>query len=426
MTDTTKALLRIADPALALYFRPGRNDHTTLLRAFSRGAPPFQGTVLDASHERRQRELRLELENRGYESILDPMALELATAGGWEREGLRSLEWAGEGIHEPSRFRGSGVAELVDPIAKFAAENRYNAVLAPTHFVAGVEDAWWGIDRRATRRLRHQLDMAGRSDVPIYYRLAISRNTLVDQTQRIAMLHALADLEIDGIWLCLHPVSARSGPQVLRSCLEISHDFSSIGVPVVAEKTGFLGLALMGFNAVGGAESSVTLGQGFDVNRLVNPPKPRDDAQPFGPQPRVYLDSLGLTLTRAEATSFFKARGTKGRFGCQDRPCCRSWQDMLEDPGRHFVYTRAGEVAAISNVPAHDRPTATLEWIRRASDEAVHAAKADPKKFEKEKRRLDGWRMALTDAARQREFAENVRTPTGRRAENGANAPYLH
>lgn len=417
MKPAPASLLRIADPALGLYFRPGRSDHTTLLQALASGPPSFQGAVMDASHEKRQRELRLQLANRGYESVLDPMALELATAGGWEREGLRGLEWAGKGIHTPDRFRAGGVADLADPIAKFASEKRYGAVLAPTHFITGIDDPWWKVDRLTTLRLRNQLDTAGRSDLPIYYRLAVSRDTLVDESQRMAMFHALADLEVDAIWLCLSPVSTTSGPIVLRSYLEVCHDFASIGRPLVAEKAGFLGLALLGLNAVGAVESGITLGQGFEAARLINPPRKREDAKPFGPQPRVYLNHLGLTLTRDEAAEFFQKRGTKGRFGCQDQPCCRSWQDMIDEPRRHFVYTRAREVASISRVPSHDRPTAALDWIRDASDAAVHASKADSKKFEKVKRRLDGLRMTMSDIVQKREFAERVRTPKGQRVQ---------
>lgn len=427
MTTVPSALLRIADPALGLYFRPGRNDHTTVLAALAGGPPAFQGAVLDASHEARHRELRLQLKNRGYEVVLDPMTLELATEGGWERDGLRSLEWAGKSRHVASQFVGGGVADLADPVAKFAVEKRYSGVLAPTHYVDGFGDPWWKVDRRATTRLRTQLDSAGRSDVPIYYRLAIARQALLDHAQRLAIVHSLADLPIDAVWLCLHPVSSRSGPIVLRSYLEICHDLAAIGRPLVAERAGFLGLALLGFNAVGAIESGISLGQSFDIGRLVRPPKKRDpDDEIFGPQARVYLERLGITLTRKEAASFFEAKGMKRRFACQDRNCCRSWRDMIDDPRRHFIYTRASEVAAISSVPAHDRPTMCLDWIRNASDAAVHAARFDRLKFEGEKRRLDGWRMALTDAAERREFAVSVRAPDGRRASSDSSRARLH
>ena len=154
------------------------------------------------------------------------------------------------------------------------------------------------------------------------------------------------------------------------------------------------------------------------------PPQKRD-TKVFGPQARVYLDRLGVTLTGKDAKAFFEARGMKRRFACQDRSCCRTWENTIEDPRRHFVHTRAGEVAAISRVPSHDRPAACLEWIRNASDDAVYAARFDPKKFEKDKRRLHGWRMTLTDVAATREFAVSVRSPEGGRFQNRGDAPVM-
>jgi len=390
------------------------------------GPPPFHGAVLNASLEKRQRELRLHLENSHYERVLDPMALELATRGGWERDALRGLEWAGKERHVPAHFAHSGVAGLVDPIAKFAAENRYSAVLAPTHYIENVDDPWWKIDRRAARRLRLQLDAGDRQDVLIYYRLAVSRQTLIDREQRFAILAALADLDIDAVWLCLHPVSSRSGPIVLRSYLELCRDLASIDAPLVAERAGFLGLALLGMNAVGGIESGITLGQGYQVNRLLSPPRKEDSAEVFAPQPRVYIERLGITLTKQEARSFLSAQGMKRRFACQDRTCCRHWEDMIRDPRRHFVFTRAAEVASFSCVPVHNRPTVCVDWIRNASDDAVHAAKYNAVKFEKDRKRLSEWRLTLASVVDRRNYSESVHAPEGQRNRNHHRASSLH
>jgi len=413
--DHPTSLLRVVDPPLGLYFRPGRNDHTTLLQVLAASAPEFRGAVLDPSLARRQKELRLELENHGYEVVLDPMALELATKGGWERDDLRTLEWAGNEKHSPSRFAAGGIAGLVDPIAKFAAENRYSAVLAPTHFIQGTDDPWWKIDRRAVRRLRFQLDASGHQDVPIYYRLAIPRQVLIEREQRFALVAGLSDVEVDALWLCLHPASSRSGPMVLRSYVEFCRDLTAIDLPVIAERAGFLGLALLGMNAAGGVESGITLGQGFNANRLLSPPKREDSDQVFGPQPRVYIERLGVTLTRGEAREFFKSRGMKRRFACQDRICCRHWEEMIRDPRRHLVFTRAEEVSSLSQVPSHDRPTVCLDWIRNASDDAVHAARFNPRKFDRDRKRLSEWRTTLKAIAERKDFSEIVRTPDGRR-----------
>lgn len=413
----TTPLLRLVEDPRGLYFRLGRNDHTTLMRVLAAGAPPFSGAVLAASLEKRQREMRLELSRRGVETVLDPLALELATPGGWDRESLRALDWAGEQIHTPRHFGGAGVAALADPIAKFAAEKRYSALIAPTHYIAGVDDAWWAADRRVVRRLRFQLDAAGRRDIGIYYRLALSRRVLLDREQRYALIAGLAELEIDAVWLCVHPVSARCGPLVLRSYVELCQDFHRLQLPVVAERTGFAGLALLGFNAVGGIESGVTQGEGFDAARLLSPPKKNENGKKgFALEPRVYINRLGLFLTRKEAAAFFEGRGMKRRFGCQDRPCCRSVDDMLKDPRRHFVFSRAREVQELGNAPAEVRPTLYLNTILRpASDEVLHAAKFD-KRFEADQKRLADWRLALLDLQTKGGWDSATPAPAGRRS----------
>lgn len=410
-------LLRVVEDPRGLYFRLGRNDHTTLMQVLAAGAPRFSGAVLAASHERRQQDLRIELSRRGLETVLDPLAMELATPGGWEREPLRALDWAGEQIHIPGQFGGAGVAGLADPIAKFAAEKRYSAVIAPTHYINGVDDAWWPVDRRVVRRLRSQLDAAGRRDVGIYYRLALPRKVLLDREQRYALIGGLAELEIDAVWLCVHPVSARCGPHVLRSYVEFSQEFHRLQIPLVAERTGFAGLALLGFNAVGGIEAGVTQGEGFDAARLLNPPRKKDDEKRgFALEPRVYINRLGLFLTRKEATAFFEARGMKRRFGCQDRPCCRNLDDMLKDPRRHFVISRAQEVLDLGNAPAEARAAVYSNSILRpASDDVLHAAKLN-KRFEADQKRLTEWRLALLDLQERGRWDNAVVAPVGRRS----------
>lgn len=407
-------LLRVVEP-LGLYFRPGRNDHTALLQALAAVPPTFSGAVLDASLASRHEELRQQLSTRGLEVVLDPMAMELATPGGRDRPALRALEWAGDRRHTPSELGTSGISALADPIAKFTAEKRCSAVLAPTHYVQGFDDPWWMLDHRLVRRLRQQLDAAGCQGVPIYYRLAIPRKTLLDRKQRDELLAALLDLEIDALWLCLHPVSASCGPMVLKSYVESCVELASVGIPLVAERTGFLGLALLGFNAVGGIESGITAGEGFDANRLFR--LRRDDGSErggFSQPPRVYIDRLGVFLYRDHARKFMAASGMKRRFACQDQPCCRTPEDMIRDPRRHFLFTRADEVAQLTQVPIHNRPTVYLDFVRDASDDAVHAARHDSR-FEKNSRRLGEWRLTLASIAQRHEYAETVAIPQGKR-----------
>jgi hypothetical protein len=395
---------------LGLYFRPGRNDHTTLSQVLSMGPPSFSGVVMDASLEARHRELRLQLPNVRAESVLDPMTLELATPGGWERPALRALPWAGETQHHPTGVSARGSQGLVEPLARFALGKRYSALVAPTHFLeAGVQDPWWRIDRRLTEELRRQLDAAGAKDFPIYYRLAVARLTLMDRKQRSSIVAALMDLDIDAVWLCLHPVDARrSGPNVVKSYVDLCSEFARVGKPLIAERTGFLGTTLLGLNAVGGIESGITFGEGFNAGRLMRRNKPKE--KHFAARPRVYLASLGVFLDPPDAKVFFAKARMKRRFGCQGRPCCRSPEDMLRDPRRHLVFTRAAEVSRIMGTPAQHRPTMQLESIRKASDDAVHASKVDSR-FTKDRERLDGWRLALSGLIERNEHSRVAAAP---------------
>lgn len=399
-------LLRTVEP-LGLYFRAGRNDHTTLMQSMARGAPAFTGAVLDASLAVRHDDLRLDLNQRRLETILDPMTMELATDGGWERSALRSLPWAGDSKHTPASMTAANIGALVDPIADFVVEKGFSAVLGPTHYVERIDDPWWAIDQAASRRLRQQLDAAGRTDVPIYHRLATSRRTLVDPKTRRWVTDRLGELEIDGLWLCIHPVGAHASGAILKSYIDFCRDLARVNVPLVAERTGFLGLALLGFNAVGGIESGITIGERFDANRLIRPAERPADARGFSLAPRVYIDRLGTFLSREEATAFFAARGMRRRFACQDRPCCQSSDDMLKDPRRHLLHARASEVTRLTRVPAHNRPPVCLDAIRRASDDAMQAARILDK-FQKDQQRLGAWREVLASMVDRREHLQSA------------------
>src|SRR5262249_26083411 len=150
-----------------------------------------------------------------------------------------------------------------------------------------------------------------------------------DPAHRRSLAARLRDLEIDAIWLCVHPVNARASANILKSYLDLCRDMAEARVPLVAERTGYLGLTLLGFNAVGGIESGVSAGDSFDANRWTRPPRRDSDRPPFSPSPRVYIDRLGVFLSVDDAQKFFNARGMRRRFACQDRPCCRTPEDMV-------------------------------------------------------------------------------------------------
>jgi hypothetical protein len=408
MESAVPTLLRVQEP-LSLYFRPGRNDHTSLRHLLASGPPAFTGAVLEASLDKRHDDLRAELRRETFEAVLDPMTLELATLGGHERPAVRGLSWAGPNPHTPSTPFGS----VVNAIAEFAVERNFDAVLAPTHYITGADDPWWRKDHESTHQLRRCLDDAGRRDISIYYRLAMPRRVLLQPEQCRSIVAKLAELEIDAVWLSLHPVGADSSAAILKSCLDAGKALRSIGVPIVMERAGYLGVALMGFNAAGGLASGITSGDNFDAGRLLRPARKRDDAKHFAPAPRVYLEQLGIFLERKEAKAFLEHRGMRRQFACRER-CCAIPEDTFRDPRRHLLHARAREVAALSRIPAHHRPSVLLDGMRRASDKATVAAQVD-KRFEKHQRRLGEWRLALADVLEKRDYETSVITKSGGR-----------
>lgn len=402
-------------PQLGSYFRPSQADHTVLLQLLSERLPAaLEGIVFDPGLEERQAELRQEVLHQRVEAVLDTKAMELAMPGGRTRRVLK-LPWAGDyGLHTPTRLRGDDGRRLVSDITEWLKARQFSAVLAPTHFLeAGAADPWLPVDRDLAHMLRESLDAASMGNVPIYYPLAIPGKLFYDGTAREAIRWALSSLPIDGIWLRIHPFGTASGPRVVRRYIEASSSFHGGGLPLVADRVGTVGLALLAFGAVGGIESGITLGENFDARRLTRPPK---KGKNFGPQFRVYLQEAQAFLGRAEARRFFENRSMKAHFACKDSSCCpRGATDTIADPRRHFLICRLREVARLGNLPEVLRPSRYLEEVLRpATDKVIRAAKVAPS-LEASRRRLEAWRYtlgSLAETSAQRTFSA---VPEGRR-----------
>jgi hypothetical protein len=328
--------------------------------------------------------------------------MELATAGGFTASRAQ-LPWAGSQPHRPADITGPGGYRMADTIAEFVADKQFSAVLAPAHYISGPNDPWLQIDEAVTGRLRRTLDANGQADVPIFYPLALAGKVLLDSEQRSALKPFLARLPVDAIWLRVHPFGSNSGPSALRGYIEACRDLHDLGLPLVAERSGTVGLALMAFGAVGGIENGVTIGEKFDASRLIHPPQ---GGKSFSPPARVYVPDLGLFLTRTQAKDLFQTPRMK-MFACRDTDCCRNGaQDMIREPRRHFVIQRMGEVGRLSQVAEAARANVYLEeMLRPATDRLprVLQAKLDRdtvKKLENERRKLGRWRETLGHLAR--------------------------
>lgn len=412
MRDEPRLLRPMPDP-LGLYLRAGYNDHRSLEDAMPRLRAGVSGIVFTPFENGRHDDLLSEIQRSHLEAVLDPNTIELATPGGFGSS-RRKLPWAGDDVHDPSECTGTRIFPIVDAIANYTVDHRFDAVLAPTHYLAeGIRDPWLETDRVATSRLRAQLDAAGMGDTRIYYSLAIPGRQLRQENTCEELITLLSGLPVDALWVRVYPFGGtKIGPVVLRGHIRACRSLHKLKLPIVAEKSGAAGIALLAFGAVGGIEGGITIGETFDLQRLRRPPEPR---RKFVAPKRVYLPSIGAFVSANTAKNFFKNRRMKARLGCRDSACCRRGTvDTVDRPKRHFINQRVGEIQRLSDLPEPIRPQMYLEdFLRPATDIARQVAEFEPS-LENWRKQLDTWRTTLGDMVRNEPAVTFARSPAGR------------
>lgn len=409
-------LLRPVDPPFGLYFRVGHVDHLAVAQLTADLPGSFSGAVISATRRERNADLVQQLRASQLEAVLDPHSVELATAGGVARPPLQRLPWASAAPHQAAELFGDAGSSMVNSIAAAVSDGGFSAVLAPTHYLSGAADPWLRSDRALTLRLRRALDDDGRQATPIYYPLVLHRKALGDPRQRRELIASLADLPIDAVWLRAHPFGANSGAAALKAYIESCRDLQQLGIPLVAERTGTAGIALLAFGAVGGIESGITNGERFDVSTLSRASKP---GKGFALPPRVYIDALGVFMKPERAREFFAVRGMRPHFACRDTACCRNGvQSMVQEPQRHFLRSRVAGVGRLSRVSSSARSSVYLEeFLRPATDLILRASKIDPL-LKKDRKRLEGWRHTLGIMHQSRSATGQPAVPMGQRIVN--------
>jgi hypothetical protein len=392
---TLTAVTRVAALPLGNYLRPGRNDHLVIHQLASESLLKVSGLVVDPTLLDRQGELVREAARLGIETVLDPRSMDLASGPAFGLSGVSDLPWASPRPHIPEDLEGASGLLFAESLSEFAVKEELSALMAPTHIIADVDDAWLTVDGELVRHLRRALDSRHRADTPIYYPLAIRATVFTNEAKRDVLIHHLSQLPIDAVWLRIHPFgTTSSGPLALRRYIQGCWDLHRLGLPLLGEHTGTVGVALLAFGAVGGVESGITLGERFEFDRYLRP----REGNGFSPPPRVYFDRLGSLVDRQPARSLLQHRGMRPFLGCQDqqRCCRRGYEDMINEPRRHFIIQRTSEIDRISQTPPQLRAAIYMdEFLRPASDAAVRAAKAEPG-LESTRRRLDSWRGTLS------------------------------
>lgn len=421
-TSSIRHLRRTSHP-LASYLRVGHRDGRLISDLLDTGLPAGAGVIVDPAAEERTSELRHIARMHAREIILDTRSVELATLGGWNSTTASRLDWAPKSApHTANSLTGDEGQRLVRGIVEAAITQGATAVLSPTHFLDS-DFAWIAVDAELTSSLRTQLDDAGATATAIYYPLVASakwlrRDGMLTQTMQF-LQGLIADESVDAVFLRIHGFGTRqAGPRNLRAYVRLARQLHDLGVPLVAERTGTVGVALAAFGAVGGVESSVTHGESCDIRRLMRP----STGRPFVPPPRVYLTDALAMVSRSEAESLLARRGFAG-LRCQDLCCHRDRDGMVSDPRRHFVVTRSRELLRMSNVPAPDRGDHYVRSVLLpAVNQSARLARVD-ETYGRHRDRLLAWSEALDrtleeDAAKTTQSTSGV--PTGHRYRVGA------
>lgn len=396
---------RAVQPAtnpLGLYIRASRNDHKLLLTLLSAGGLGGFGVVIEAVHSARHKELREHVVEQGLDALLDPQTQASATIGGYT-DGLGRLPWGVGRPHQLSDFRGPSGRGLIEKLGDHAMEHGFTQLIAPTHLLQGATDPWLRTDIDAVGSLRHHLDRNGAERMPLIYSLAIPYRVLRDPFERRSLISALEGAPVSAIWLKVDRFGSSSSPTAARSYIDASADFREVGLPLAGDQVGGLvGLGLLAFGAVGGIAHGVTMQERFDASHW----RKHREADRGSPMPkRVYIRDLDLMLKPAKAKLLFETSTRAWRmFGCRDHHCCpRRKLDMIENPGRHFLYGRIQDVVSLGQVPETLRTQTFLEqFVRPKTDLALAAANinwsndAMAKKTREQRKRLDDLRIAFS------------------------------
>ena len=363
-------VVRAAPEPLGWYVRPSYVDHRAIADAVGGGSIGLHGVVFDPLYDERHSELRHLIVERNRDAILDPRTQELGSIGGFNKR-LSALPWALDRPHGPDDFADANARRMADSMAQFVVSKRYTAVLAPTHYIESANSPWLEIDAQSTAHLRRYLDRAGARSVPIFYSLAVSYEAFRNAEERQTILEKLIGLPIDSLWLKVSQSGTLTHASV-RNLVTGAAEFHALGVPLVGDMMGGLrGLSALAFGAVGGICHGVTQKERFSASAWTRPAS--TGKLGFTWPTRIYVAPLGIHLKREEAAAFFGARGSKSRFGCREKACCpKGVKDMVDNPVRHSLVQRSGEIQRVSTAPEQIRAQRFLEeTLRPATDAAV-------------------------------------------------------
>lgn len=396
MTDVPNLWVVREPEPLGSFLRPYTRDFRHLANLVASGQSAGAGVVIDGRALPESVELRETVAASAKDVVLDSLGVEIFSPTGLTYTAVKALPWLPRKRYANSALSAEERRILCEELARVAVELGFRSVLAPAKFIQHIHRDDVAHDVEIAIELRAALDAAGGNEVRIYYPLIAGLRLLGSATARqgiFTTLRAGVDANaIDAIWVRAVGFDIHSGSINLKRYVAASRGLHGLGVPLVGDRAGTLGLAMLALGVTSAISSGITLGERYDPHPLFKPKK----GTGFIPPPRVYIPAIGAFMDRARAGVILKHPSVRNWFGCQ-RSCCsaRGVEDTLGDPRRHFVVTRTEEVDALARVPTQLRASQYMErWLRPASDRATKAMRIDPL-LEAHRKRLDDWRSTF-------------------------------
>jgi hypothetical protein len=357
---------------VAGFLRIGHTGQRRLEALHATGRFPYRRVVFDAAYLGAQVALLRLLKASGCEIVLDPNFAEMATAGRF-RGAVGRLAWANsERPWAPADFGPGRNADVAKLVAEFAVRHGFDAVLTSSHLIETTADGWHALDVQLCERLRQELDRLGGHDIAIDYQILTTSALLKDERQRRELVHGIATLPIENVWLRVSGFGAAATGAATRHLIEVLRDLHQFGRPLVADCCGgFPGLAILALGAVGGISHGVGQRETFRASDWKSQPGGGGNSR------RVYVPDLDRHFTEDQLDAIFEARGGRSRFACNDTDCCpHGREDMFENPDAHFIGQRWRQLNDLARVPETRRAERfLLQHLDPATRSARYAAR---------------------------------------------------
>ena len=345
---------------MGVVFQLGHGDHKVVEDFLVRGTTGVDGITLNAKAARHQQAAAEVARAGGLDVFLDVATERLANLGYVMPEAPYFPEkpYDVDVLMANGGARGKLIAEVID------AHPETVTAVTPPHFFVNSE-------RAATLNVVLAHDTALIAHLPVRAVLVAGRQFAAKNAVELAKQYAQAG--ITQLELRLSPFGGKDESLAkLQSGMVILDTFKAAGITTTLGCSGTVGHVAVAL----GHTPAYSVGIGVleqvnhtvTINRQMQPPK-LDENGKKKPTPRyegIYLPGIAETVPVKNAAALLEHTDIRLRLGCRLDDCKNSIDGPLENSRRHYLHSRAHEMAEVLNMPAAWRASTEMGRLRRA------------------------------------------------------------